>query len=144
MPSTPQEYKMKPSLLTFLTLVFLSQISYAQDLDTTRISGRVTDQNAAVIPSAEIKASFVKSGASRTATTNNDGIYKFIQLEPGNYLVSVSFYGFASTETTITTVAGQTVTLDFTLRPSEINADPVVVSTNDAPLIDTRPRVVRT
>ena len=133
---------MKTSLLTFLTLVFLSSISYAQDLDTTSFSGRITDQNGALIPSVEIKVSFVKSSASRTTTTNNDGIYKFIQLEPGNYLVSVSRDGFASAETSITTVAGQTVTLDFTLKPSEINSDPVVVSTNDTPLIDTKRTVV--
>jgi hypothetical protein len=134
---------MKTSLLTLLTLSFFyPQLSDAQDLDTFTISGRVSDQNAAVIPGAEIKVALIKTGVARTTTTNAEGQYKLIQLEPGSYVVRVSFPGFSPRETNVTTVASQSVALDFTLFPADISADAVVITSTDVPLIDTRRTVV--
>jgi len=133
---------MKTSLLTFLTLLLFYSVSQAQDLDTVTISGRVTDQNAAVIPGAEIKITLTKTGAARTTTSNAEGQYKLIQLEPGSYAVRVSFQGFAPRETTLTTVASQNLALNFTLVPSEISVAAVVITATDMPLIDTKRTVV--
>jgi len=133
---------MKTSLLTFLTLLLFYSVSQAQDLDTVTISGRVTDQNAAVIPGAEIKITLTKTGAARITTSNAEGQYKLIQLEPGSYAVRVSFQGFAPRETTLTTVASQNLALNFTLVPSEISVAAVVITATDMPLIDTKRTVV--
>jgi len=101
------------------------------------------DQNAAIIPGAVVTAVFVKSGARRTAVANDDGRYRLIQLEPGSYDLQATFAGFATEEkTNLITIAGQTVQLDFTLRPAEITANTVVVSQSDTPVVDTSRTVV--
>src|SRR5690242_4392619 len=58
---------MKTSLLTLLFLIVFYPI-HAQDLDTVTITGRVVDQNAAVIPGAQISATLTSTGMKRTAT----------------------------------------------------------------------------
>src|SRR5829696_2169646 len=99
---------MKTSRLTLLTILLFTFNVNAQDLDTVTISGRVMDQNGAVIRGAEVHARLTRTQLKRTTTTDAEGRYRLIQLEPGIYAVRVSFSGFASQElTNITTVSGQ-------------------------------------
>src|SRR5256714_4937187 len=115
----------------------------AQDLDNVTIAGRVTDQNGAVIPGATVTATLVKTKVERTVVTDGDGRYKLIQLEPGVYDLKASFTNFASEEKTdLTTVAGQNVQLDFTLKPAGVTAETVIVSAAEAPQVDTSRTVV--
>lgn len=125
------------SRLTLLLLLFVFHQAHAQDLDTVVIYGRVVDQNGAVIPGAEIKA------GTRTTTTDDQGRYRLIQLEPRIYSIRVSCSGFAAQEfTQITTSSGQSLQLDVTLLPSTVVAEPVVVTTADTPIVDTKRTVV--
>src|SRR5438477_3188293 len=115
----------------------------AQDLDKVTIAGRVTDQSGAVIPGATITATLVKIRVERTVVTDDDGRYKLIQLEPGVYSIKAAFTNFASEEKTdLTTVAGQNVQLDFTLKPAGVTAETVIVSTAEAPQVDISRTVV--
>src|SRR5205814_1763161 len=134
----------KPILLLVLAsfLVIVSPL-VAQDLDNVTIAGRVTDQNGAVIPSATVAATLIKTKVERTVVTDDDGRYKLIQLEPGVYSIKASFTNFATEEKTdLTTVAGQNVKLDFTLKPAGVSAETVVVSAAEAPPVDTSRTVV--
>ena len=127
------------TLLTVLLFTFNFQTTPAQDLDTVVISGRITDQNAAVIPGAEIHATLIKTGQKRTTTSDEEGRYRLIQLEPGTYTLRISSTGFAPQEFTyITTVSGQSVLMDVTLIPSSVVTDTVVVTSADIPVVDTR------
>src|ERR1044072_4355539 len=124
-------------------LCFAAAPSFAQDLDNVTISGRVTDENGAIIPGASVTATLIKTKAERTVVANDDGRYRIIQLEPGIYTVKASFTNFAAEEKTdLTTVAGQNVQLDFTLKPAAVTAETVVVSTANAPEVDTTRTVV--
>jgi hypothetical protein len=115
----------------------------AQDLDNVSITGRVADQNNAVIPGATITATLLATKTERTVVTDGDGHYKLIQLPPGVYSVKASFTNFAPEEKTdLTTIAGQNVQLDFILKPASISAETVVVSVAEAPQIDTTRTVV--
>src|SRR5882672_5954764 len=131
-------------LLLMAALLCLSPVAaHAQDLDTVTITGHVTDQNGAVIPGASVTATIVKTKVGRTVVADGDGRYKIIQLEPGTYSVKASFAGFAAQEKTdLTTVAGQNVQLDFTLKPAAITAEAVVVSAAEAPQVDTTRTIV--
>ncbi|HET8781536.1 MAG TPA: TonB-dependent receptor, partial [Pyrinomonadaceae bacterium] len=125
------------SRLTLLLFLFVFQSVQAQDLDTVVVFGKVVDQNGAVIPGAQIKAN------SRTVTTDDQGRYRLIQLEPGIYLIRVSCSGFAPQEfTQIRTTSGQSLQLDVTLIPSSIIAEPVVVTAAEVPVVDTKRTVV--
>ena len=53
------------------------------------------DANGAVIPNATVSLNSKATGLSKTATTNGDGIYQFILLQPGTYTVKVSATSFA-------------------------------------------------
>jgi hypothetical protein len=134
------------SRLTFLTIVlfvFNFQFVFGQDLDTVAISGRVTDQNGAVIPGAEIRATLSKTRLTRRTTTDAEGRYRLIQLEPGIYAITVFSAGFATqTIENVATVSGQSLQFDVTLIPSTVVAEPVVITSAEAPAIDTKRTVV--
>src|SRR5215212_2291795 len=130
------------TLLTILVLT-LNQNLKAQDLDTVTISGRIMDQNAAVLPGAEVEAKLVKTGQKRTTTSNAEGRYRLIQLEPGAYVIRISYPGFASQEITdVGTVSGQSLQFDVTLIPTDIIAEPVVIAAADTPVVDTKRTIV--
>ena len=115
----------------------------AQDLDEVTISGRVTDQNNALVPNASVTAVLVETGAERAATTDAQGRYRIIELNPGLYTVRATATGFATEEKTdLTTISGQNVQLDFTLKPAGVVAEQTTVSEADAPLVDTTRTVV--
>src|ERR1700757_3829505 len=87
---------MRPSIRLLLLLLLVSTlvsvapcIAIAQDLDNVTITGRVTDQNGAVISGATVTATLIKTKVERTAVTDSDGRYKLIQLEPGGYYLKV-------------------------------------------------------
>ncbi|HEX7333495.1 MAG TPA: TonB-dependent receptor [Pyrinomonadaceae bacterium] len=127
------------SRLTLLTIFLFTFNVNAQDLDTVTLFGRVVDQNSAVIPGAEVQATLVKTGQKRTTTSDAEGRYRLVQLEPGTYLVQVSFNGFAPQQiTNIATVSGQSLELPIMLIPSSVEVEPVVVTTADVPVVDTK------
>jgi hypothetical protein len=130
-------------VLGCLTLVLALVPAAAQDLDNVTLTGRVLDQNGAVIPGATIAAILTRTGATRTAVTDNEGRYRIIQLEPGGYSLRVAAVGFAPTvKTYLSFVAGSNGQLDVTLMPPDLAVDPVVVAAADAPSVDTTRTVV--
>jgi hypothetical protein len=125
------------SRLTLLTIFLFTFTINAQDLDTVTIAGRIVDQNAAVIPGAEVSATLIKTGQTRKTVSDADGRYRLIQLEPGTYAVRVSCQGFAPVQLTgIVAVSGQSLQFPMTLTPANIEA--VVVAAADIPLVDTK------
>ena len=131
------------TLLSIFLLTFSFQHVRAQDLDTVTISGRVMDQNGAAISGAEVEAKLIKTGQKRTTTTNSEGLYRLIQLEPGTYILRIFFLGFASHEiSSVPTVAGQSLHFDATLIPSDVVVEPVVISAADTPVVDTKRTIV--
>jgi Carboxypeptidase regulatory-like domain/TonB-dependent Receptor Plug Domain/TonB dependent receptor len=134
------------SRLTLLSIFLFTvnfQIAKAQDLDTVVVFGRIADQNAAVILGAEVHVTLVKSGQRRTTTSNAEGRYRLIQLEPGTYRVRVSSPGFAPQEAeNIATVSGQSIEFNVTLTPSNLEVEPVVITSTDLPVVDTKRTIV--
>jgi hypothetical protein len=127
------------SRLTLLTIFLFTFNVNAQDLDTVTLFGRIVDQNSAVSPWAEVQVTLIKTGQKRTTTSDADGRYRLVQLEPGTYVVRVSFTGFAPQQVTgITTVSGQSLELPVMLIPSSVEVEPVVITTADVPVVDTK------
>lgn len=62
----------------------------------TSLSGVVTDPTGSVVVGATVILTDVRTGATRTATTNQDGAFEFPQLRPGIYRVRVEMQGFKS------------------------------------------------
>ncbi|HKE60137.1 MAG TPA: carboxypeptidase regulatory-like domain-containing protein [Pyrinomonadaceae bacterium] len=137
--------KVLSSLVATLSFLFLLTLptSQAQDLDTVTIEGRVVDQNSAIIPGAEIQATLLKTGATRTVTTDADGRYKLIQLPPGAYILRASCTGFAThEEKSVVSSSGQTLSLNFVLTPAAIQVETIVVTTSAGTPVDMKRTVV--
>ncbi|MEK6411129.1 MAG: carboxypeptidase regulatory-like domain-containing protein, partial [Acidobacteriota bacterium] len=135
------------TLLSALFLIVLNlaepKPASAQDLDNVTITGRVLDSNGAIIPGATIEAILVKTGATRTTVTDDEGRYRIIQLEPGVYDLRATSTGFAPLEKKeLGFIAGKNVQLDFSLVPQGIRVDPVEVTVDDTPAVDTTRTVV--
>lgn len=98
-----------PLLLVFLSL---SITAYGQSqANTGNIEGRVTDPNAAAIPNVTVTATNIATGLTKSAQTNEEGVYRIVFLAPGIYKVDTSgAQGFAPASFTnvIVTVGGQT------------------------------------
>jgi hypothetical protein len=95
--------------VSLITLLFASLpgILPAQGLYGS-ISGTVTDQSGAVVPSAEIAVSNDATGLKRTGSTDANGVYRILDLPGGTYTVSASAAGFKSlTTTNVAVVIGQ-------------------------------------
>ncbi len=133
--SSPRQYQ---ALLCVLTLLCVSAISsFAQQATTATMTGRVLDQNGAVIPGAQVSVTQQGTSARRETTTNTDGIYVLTGLAPGEYVVKVNATGFSSrtSEAPVALQVGQTTTLDVTLEVGSITYTEDLVG--EMPLIDT-------
>src|SRR6476646_4887924 len=131
------------TLLALFLFLFNFQHLHAQDLDTVSISGRVMDQTGASILGAEVEATLTKTKLTRKTTTDSQGRYRLIQLEPGNYRLCISTAGFATQQIeNLTTVSAQSLQFDVTLKPSDVIVEPVIITTNEPPIIDTKRTVV--
>src|ERR1043165_1518872 len=111
-------------VFTLAAFTFHPVSGAAQDLDNVTISGKVTDQNGAVIPGAGITATLIATKVDRTVVTDDNGNYKLIQLPPGIYSVKASFASFATEEKKdLATIAAQNVHLDFVMKPASVTAE---------------------
>jgi carboxypeptidase family protein len=120
-----------------LILVCPSTTARAQDLDEVSFAGVVSDEHGAVVPGASVTARLVNTGAERATTSDGEGRYRLIELQPGAYTLRAESAGFATEERRdLFTLAGQTVRIDFTLSPAGVAAEQTTVSERDAPLLD--------
>ena len=111
-----------------LTAVFLvvwmivCPVAFAQQQGI--VEGTVVDStNGEPLPGVNM----VIQGTQRGTTTEGQGEYSFT-VDPGSYVLEASFVGYASKTHTVEVDAGETVTADFSLRPSEVALENVVVT----------------
>ena len=132
--------RLSPAALA-LALVALAVSTAAGQTDQGRISGRVVDQNNAVIPGATVKVVNDRTGDERTATTDADGLYFVSALKASSYTITVNASGFSerSLPNQPLTV-GQALNLDVMLKIGEVGealmgvvvvTSPIMLPTND-------------
>ena len=80
---------MKRTLLTLLAAVLLfSPPAAAQIGQTASLTGTVTDASGAALPGVLVTASSESLlGGTRTAMTEQNGVYRFPALPPGQYQI---------------------------------------------------------
>ena len=86
------------ALVYCVCLTALLSITFATNLAAQAtwgsISGYVSDQGGAMIPSAKIAAVNEQTGVRTDASTDQSGLYKFTHMNPGNYTVTAEAPGF--------------------------------------------------
>lgn len=84
------------------------------------VRGRVLDPNGLIVGGAVVTATRTASGAEWTITTNEDGVYHFPRLTPGEYRLRAVKPGFRqSVRDGLTVAVNETTTLDLALALGE-------------------------
>jgi hypothetical protein len=89
--------------------------------------GTVTDNSGSVIPNAGVEARNQGTDVTSTTHTDSDGDYRFVNMDPGTYTITVSAQSFA-TEKNVDVVlpARETVRSDFKLQVQSVSQQIVV------------------
>ena len=116
----------RPLSLLTITIV-LSCSAPGQSLTAGTVSGTVTDPNNAVVPNATVTIENSVTTYKQTATTGEDGVYRFDNVPLNNYVFSASAAGFTGAHGPISirssvpinfniqlTIAGATETVTIT------------------------------
>ena len=86
------------------------------------VQGTVTDPAGAVVTDATVTLTNKGTGKTQTTTTSNEGFYRFSELPPGTYTVSVEKTGFKkSTLDNVVVNAEQVQGLDVVLTTGEVS-----------------------
>jgi hypothetical protein len=76
-------------------ILFIAASSFAQSQATAAdLAGTVTDPNGAVVSGATVHAQGIGTGINRTVIANEQGVYQFIGLPPGQYEISAEAPSF--------------------------------------------------
>jgi hypothetical protein len=114
-----------------------------QAVDYASISGRVSDQSAAVIRGAEVVAVNTETKIAAVAITDNQGRFRFPHVKVGLYEITVRATGFAPVVRGLTVSAGAAFELPVTLSVGPVDAA-VTVSADAAVLEAARSQIVAT
>ena len=128
---------LQTSLVLAVGLLLLSVTPLYAQVDAGAILGTVTDTSGAVVKSASVTLTNEGTSAKLTATTGDDGGYKFAPVRIGVYTVGITMQGFQSAEHKKLTVnVGASVVVDFSLKPGQVTE--TVEVTTEAPVLQTQ------
>ena len=102
---------------------------------TGTITGRVTDASGGVIPQAAVTLTDTSTKVARTTTTNREGLYVFVSVNPGTYDVTTSKQGFKDFVVVgQQVIVGQSLTVNATLEVGAATQTVEVTATPGAEL----------
>lgn len=130
---------MKRTLLALFAaaVLFGPSPASAQIGQTAILTGTVTDASGAALPGVLVTASSeALLGGSRTATTEQTGVYRFPALPPGAYKVTLELSGFRRVTRDARLQLGQTTSVDVTLEVGGV--EETVDVRGGAPVVDVR------
>jgi hypothetical protein len=111
-------------ILVFCVLV---SIALGQTFQA-QISGEVRDSTGSLVPNAKLTATNIATNTAFSTQSNEQGIYRFLALPPGQYNVAASLAGFKKYERgPITLQVNDNITLDIPLQLGDA-AETVMVS----------------
>jgi hypothetical protein len=121
-----------PKLIKGLLVILVTVISVQLNaqVTTSTISGTVTATDGKPLNGATVRISFENAGINKLTTTQSNGSYLVPNLRVGGpYKVTVTYAGFQEkTSDNILLELGQNTPVDFTLDPSTVSLEGVVVT----------------
>jgi len=116
--------------------------AWPQATSSSTITGQVTDQQAALVPAAQVVLVDKSTNAARTTSSNETGRYVFVNVQSGTYDLVFSKPGFASLKIEAQQVqVGATLTVNAVLEVGSTSSTIEVVATNLAELQTTNAAV---
>lgn len=124
-------------LLMVLGLFLIASTDAAGQTQTGTITGIVTDEQGAVLPGVTVTLAGASLIRPQTTVTSGRGIYTFIALPPGTYIVRFEMPGFATVERSeIPVRVAEVSSVSQSLRVAAL-AENVTV-TGESPAVDTK------
>src|SRR3984885_8355396 len=122
--------------LAISCILAFCQMSYSQSIFGT-VLGTVKDPSGSLIPMATVTLMNTGTNAEKSAITNSNGAYDFVNVEIGNYKLSVEAAGFQKTEYQAFALAPRaTVPIDIDLKvasqATSVTVEAVAVVQTDA------------
>jgi len=132
----PGMFKLAKFTVVAFLMLTMSVIALGQSTVTGGLSGVVTNPNKEVIPGATVVAKNSETNKEDTTTSDGEGRFRIVNLQPGNYQISVSATGFGtSTNERVVVEVGRLTNLEVQLAIGAIESAVQVVA--DAPVINT-------
>src|SRR6267143_6790875 len=121
--------------ISLLVILVIAPVVSSQTQSTTgTIQGTVTDANGAIVPGANVEIKNLDTNFSKTLTTDDGGRFVSLALPPGNYSVTISKQGFATTVVEkVELTVGQALNLPLSMKVSGVQERVTVT----APTVDT-------
>ncbi|HKD91970.1 MAG TPA: carboxypeptidase regulatory-like domain-containing protein [Terriglobales bacterium] len=129
-------HRVLTAFVAVLTTLTFAPLAWSQQTEGS-VNVTVTDPQGAVIPKADVTLIDLSTNTARHASTTDNGTYKFIGLNVGNYKLTVNKSGFASkTLDQIVVAATKTTDLDVRLEVG-VGEQTVQVTETAAPVLET-------
>ncbi len=116
-----------------LLIVGCSSAAFAQF--TSSVQGVVQDPGSRAVPGAAVRIVDQNTQVAQATTSDSSGNYRFVNLPPDPYKITVEANGFAKAEADITLQTEQNLNVPITLKVGAVSEN--VVVTTQTPVIDT-------
>jgi Carboxypeptidase regulatory-like domain len=119
-----------------LTILWVTAPAALAQQGTSQMSGRVTDEQGAILPGVSIVLTNEETGVFREVSSSAEGTYLASQLVPGRYKIVAKLAGFRTSERSgLILQVGTTMTMNLTLPVGGL--EETVTVTGQSPLVDT-------
>lgn len=108
----------------FLLFLLLTPLSTHAQPSRATVTGTVTDADGRPLPGVQV----VDPALQRGTTTDTDGRYRIETLPVGDHTLEFRFVGYQTAVRTVTLDAGETRTLDITLKTQVLETEGVIVT----------------
>jgi hypothetical protein len=127
------------AILFAFMVMCAGRLALAQSAVTGAVGGAATDQNNAVVANATVTLKSLDTNKTETATTDSDGRFRFNNLQPGTYTITISATGFAEYKRDQVVVeVGRLSNIDAVLGVGAATAAVDIVATASAVNIDSK------
>src|ERR1700680_2677880 len=131
----PKAFAFFASILSILGICLIISLPSRAQVAGATLLGTITDAQGGAVAGAKVSAKNVATGISTDTTTNGSGAYSIVNLNPGDYDVSVSAQGFSTAASKVTLTVGAKQELSLALTVGQVTQ--VVEVTGAAPIVET-------
>ena len=137
MKMIPRRILKKLRLVSLLAVIsIISSAALAQSLSAGTVEGVVIDPNNAAVPNANVTITNSVTGYTRTVTSDADGTFRFNNVPPNNYQLSVAASGFEAAAQNVSVRTAVPISVKIPLSVESTTATVTVTGMNAADALE--------
>jgi hypothetical protein len=102
-----------------VALAFQPSSGWAQK--AAEVTGIITDNSGAVVPGVEVLITHEQTGVQKKVLTNEAGVYRVLELNPGPHKIEAQLKGFKTSVVRSVLDSSRVATVDLTLEVGELS-----------------------